>query len=254
MPLPSIARQALLLLLCAVCSPGQSPPSLLEAAAKVGTKLQGTIPNVPVLEVDQLGGLRQDAFSIQESLSEPLRLRKVDFFEVFPATYAVVEGQLQATTVSLDAEPTWLVAFDEESREWFFLYGFPEATTVNEFNRLAQALGIEVKNEQAALDLFDFYLKIAKGPTYRSAVPSDELSLQAIVSKDYGSRYSVGQRMANFKRWWERTKAARRGLAPPKALHTGERFDVKFFRYTQDELLNETVSFTPSGAVVVGPR
>jgi len=60
-------------------------------------------------------------------------------------------------------------------------------------------------------------------------------------------RFPPDQRAGKFKGWWAGRGAARKGVGPPKVLHAGEQFQVRFFRYRQDELLTEYVFFSPAG-------
>ena len=224
-----------------------------EAILKVRTKLETILPAVPPLGGNRLANLRQDTFSVQDSLGRgrDRQLHDVEFFEVFLAAYTVVDGRVQSSAISLDNEPAWLVAVDKSTGQWFYLYGFENAAIVAEFNRLIQALDLDLKNEQQMLELFDYYLKVTKGPVYRASIPTDELSLQAIVSRDYVERYSSDQRTAKFRRWWERVKANRKKLNPPKVRSFGDRFQASFFRYSQDELIAEHVSFKKDGEIVL---
>lgn len=110
--------------------------------------------------------------------------------------------------------------------------GFERATAIVNFSRLAQSLSLELQSTEQALELFDYYLKIVEGDEYRSSIPTDPLSLQAIVSQDYVERYSIKERGRKYKEWWSRSKTVRGKLAPPRVERVGELFQVSFPRYS----------------------
>lgn len=241
------------LLIAACGAQGESFIGPQEVIAQARAKLGSILPSVPPLEMDRMGNLRQETFAIQESLGVTSdKLQDVEFFEVFPSMYSVVEGRVQLSSVTLDDNPRWLIA--KNTGRWFFLYGFENNTTVGEFNHLVRALGVGPKTEQQALELFDYYLKVAKAPAYRASIPVDELSLQAIVSREYLERYSIEKRQAKFRQWWNQSASVRKKLSPPRVRRVGNRFQVTFFRYLHDEVIDERISFGMDGEIDVAPK
>jgi hypothetical protein len=208
------------------------------------------IPGRP-LDVSRLAKLRESTFFVQESIgpTQGSRVRNVEFFEVVPAGYEVADGKIVGRAVWLDANPVWLLAVDELTGTWFHLYGFADAT--RDFNRLVTMLGLTVRNEQQAVDLLRYYLRLVRTPEQYQAWVIDELELMEVARRDYADRYPAGQYAARFDQWWSRAIAARRRAVWPSARRVSDRFDVEYSRYTQDDVRIERLSFRQDGTVIV---
>lgn len=248
---PMVLQLALVSCWAQVGSPNESEVSIKEVLMKLATVL----PDEPRLEANRMGVLRQETFSVQDLLGVGDRpLQDIEFFEVFPASYTVLDGRIESESVTLDDTPSWLVAFDKHTGRWFLLRGFQPTTAIADFNRLVQALELNLRSGEQALDLFDYYLKVVKGSDYRRSIPTDSLSLQAIASGDYVKRYSIEERTAKFKNWWGRSKAMRRKVGPPVVARQDGCFVISFFRYSEDRVAAETISFAKDGQVVPNPE
>jgi hypothetical protein len=179
------------------------------------------------------------------------QLPSIQFYKVLPAMYELSDGKIISESVELDSEREWLVAVDEQTNRKFLLYGSPNA--VSDFNDLAKDLVLKVSDNDSALQVFDFYLKLAFGEQFRSHVVGDEMKLESVVLDDFRLRFQAANRRSEFERWWNRVPIkVKKAIAPPVSVPVEGGFEVRFFLFRGGELSAQRVIVAKNGTVAQG--
>lgn len=222
-----------------------------QAAAKgvVRAQLHSDLP----LQVTQLPGLTDDVISLETNgLAHALgtNVHIVSFYKVVPSSYQLEGNKLVSETVELDNYREWLVAVNRNDVT-YLLEGSTDP--VAEFNSLARDLHLQVVDANAALGIFDFFLKAARGQQFRSHVVTDEMKLESVALEDFRLRFPTAKRRAAFSSWWagvsENTKKT---LSPPRASPLKNGFDVQYFFYSQGNLSSQRLTVNSDGTVAEG--
>ena len=186
----------------------------------------------------------------QESDNESSELRVVRFYEVTPKTYEIINGRSVNTTIQLDNDSVWVVGVGP-NRAIYRLAGFSDS--VSDFSRLMKDLGVQVKDSEDALDVFDVFLRLTHSPELFSSVVGDVMQLQSVALQDFRLRFPESKRVVAFDRWWKAIPASTKEvIAPPNVRVHQSSFDVIYYRYNQGTLRKESINISNGGSV--GPE
>lgn len=141
--------------------------------------------------------------------------------------------------MELDNYREWLVAVNR-SDVTYVLEGSTDP--VAEFNGLVRDLHLQVVDANAALGIFDFFLKAARGEQFRSHVVADEMKLESVALEDWrtsdsdsqprkGERPSVHGGLVFRRAQRKRSSPLSQPASPVK-----NGFDVQYFFYSQGNL------------------
>lgn len=203
---------------------------------------------IPLL-VTALPKLKEDLIRImiEEIGNESRKVQHIEFCEVMPAIYDIQNGIIVSETVELDNDSAWIVATGL-NRSTYLLAGF--SSPHSSFNQLTKDLGIKVDNPETALEIFDLFLKTARGQQFRFAVVADKMKLQSIALEDFRLRYPIAKRQAAFDRWWKGVPLnLKERLISPKVRSEDNGFRITYYRYSKGSVLEESV-FISNQAVV----
>jgi hypothetical protein len=176
-------------------------------------------------------------------------LQPVDFYRVLPAAYEVRGGQMVSETVEIDGRHEWIVAMCHRGGKTFLLQGSPDPNS--EFNDLAGYLALKIPDAGTAVEVFDFYLKVALGEEFRTRVVGDDLKLESVAPDDFRLRFPAKRRRAAFEQWWNDIPAeVKKKIGPPTALPTKAGYEVRYFLYTQGNVSVHNLAISRNGAVV----
>jgi len=206
------------------------------------------------LQATLLPALTDDVISLEtRGLAHALGadLPIVSFYRVAPSIYQMEGNRVVSETVELDNYREWLVAVNHRSNETYLLEGSTDP--IGEFNKLARALRLQVADANAALGIFDFFLKVARGQQFRSHVVADEMNLESVALEDFRLRFSTAKRRAAFGSWWDGIPAStKKALLPPKARPVKNSFEVQYFFYSQGNLYSQSLIVNSDGAIAEG--
>jgi hypothetical protein len=206
------------------------------------------------LQAIALPSLTDDVISIETNgLPRPVgtQVEIMNFYKIIPSSYQLDGNKIVSKTVELDNYKEWLVAVNRRNNTTYLLEG--SADTITEFNKLEGDLHLQVSDANAALDIFDFFLKVARGQEFRSHVVPDEMKLESLALEDFRLRFPTGQRRAAFSSWWagvsENTKKA---LLTPKAIPVKNGYDIQYFFYSQGNISKQNLTINADGTVTEG--
>jgi hypothetical protein len=178
-------------------------------------------------------------------------LPTIEFYKVLPAMYDLRDGKIISESVELDSEREWLVALDAQTDRQFLLEG--SANPASDFNDLVKNLVLKVSDNDSALRVFDFYVKVALGEQFRSHVVGDEMKLESVALDDFRLRFQASKRRSEFERWWNRIPIkVKKDIGPPVSVPIERGFEVRFFLYSRGEISVERVIIAKDGTVVQG--
>ena len=173
----------------------------------------------------------------------------ISFYRVTPAPYELKGNKIERQTVQVDNYSEWLVAVDQESNQRFLLEG-SRRNPVAEFNKLMQSLHLRIADADAALAVFDFFLKTVRGEQVRSRVVGDDMKLQSIALDDFRLRFPAAKSRAAFDAWWKGVSAAtRQAIKPPIASPMEHGFTVQYFFYDRGSLRKEQLNINADGII-----
>lgn len=249
-----IAVLSVYLVLLCPAGPCQSPCAEEQRqAAAVGAVRTQTHSDL-VLKAALLPTLTDHVISLETKRlanSRGTELHIVSFYRIIPSSYQLEGNKVVGEIVELDNYREWLVAISHHNDEIYLLEGSTDP--IAEFNRLAKDLHLQVTDADGALDIFDFFLKVARGEQFRSHVISDEMKLESVALEDFRLRYPIIKRKAAFNSWWaglsEKTKHE---FVPPKAGPVQNGFNVEYFFYSQGKISRQNLTITGNGTVVEG--
>jgi hypothetical protein len=206
------------------------------------------------LQATLVPGLTDDVITLAtKGLARTLgaEVPNVSFYRVAPSSYQLKDNKVVSETVELDNYSEWLVAIDRRNDETYSLEG--SADPIAEFNRLAKDLHFQVNDASAALDVFDFFLKTARGQQFRSQVVGDEMRLESVALEDFRLRFPTAKRRAAFSSWWAGVSAStKNALLPPTASPVKKGFEVRYSFYSQGNLSSRSLTVNSDGTVAEG--
>ena len=170
------------------------------------------------------------------------------FYEVTPATFEIKDNEIISETVFLGGAPNWTFACNKKTKELYLLSGFNDP--IIGFNQLMKKHNLDVSNEEVCLDLFDTYLLFACGRAFRESVILDDLHLQSLALQDFCLTYSRSQKRKKFDSWWRKIPGALiQKLQPLKPTFKDGNYEIRFFRYQQKKVLEESITMNRSGMI-----
>ena len=224
-----------------------NPPEVIEAVRAVKTQSTQT-----PLNVVQLPNARERILSLQQQTKGgTIELKTIQFYEVRPAVYEIVDGRVVSTTVQLDSESVWIVGL-AANRNTYKLAGF--SNSASDFNRLMRDLAIHVKTPEDALSVVDVFLRLAHTPDLFDSVVGDLMQLQIKAIEDFRLRFPKARRTAAYENWWRGVRGQRKiRISPPTARARASGFEVRYYRYAEGMAKEESVLVSAEGAVTVVP-
>jgi hypothetical protein len=207
---------------------------------------------IPLL-VTPLPKVKEDFLGIMldQAESESRKIKPINFYEVMPAIYEIQNGVVVSEAVELDNEnAAWIVAVGS-NKSLYLLAGFPNP--LSGFNQLTKDLGIKANSPDAALDIFDLFLKTARGQRFRSVVVADKMKLQSVALEDFRLRYPAVRRQEVFDRWWKGIPLNfKERLTFPKVQSEDDGFKITYYRYDRGRIREESLFIDTQGAVQEG--
>jgi hypothetical protein len=179
-------------------------------------------------------------------------LPPVDFYRVVPGAYEVKHDKVVSETVEVDTSHEWPVAVERQNGRTLLLQGSSDPNSA--FNSLAGDLDLKIPDSETALDVFDFYLKVALGQEFRTRVIGDDLKLESVALEDFRMRFPAQRRRAAFEQpWWKKVPAEiKRKIGPPTARPTTAAYEVRYFLYTQGNVSVHSLAMSRNAAVAEG--
>ena len=206
------------------------------------------------LYATRLPGLSDDLVYLlkkQISHAASAELPPVDFYGVVPAAYEVKNDKVVSETVEVDTSHEWLVAVERQNGRTLLLQGSSDPNSA--FNSLAGDLDLKIPDSETALDVFDFYLKVALGQEFRTRVIGDDLKLESVALEDFRMRFPAQRRRAAFEQWWKKVPAEiKRKIGPPTTRPTTAAYEVRYFLYTQGNVSVHSLAMSRNAAVAEG--
>jgi hypothetical protein len=173
----------------------------------------------------------------------------VCFYHVTIPMYELEGRRILSESVELGTNREWLVALDVANDLTVVLEGSKNATA--NFNRLVGALDFNISNPDDAIELFDFFLKVAKGDRYRFQVVGDEMALESVALEDFRLRLPSNKRRPAFEAWWKGVSDSRRAaIQPPRATKTKDGYEVRYLYYNRGNLWSRKVLVRADGTLV----
>ena len=252
-PLPKVAISLVCLALLCPTGPCQSTCAEEQRqAAAVGAVRAQSHSDLP-LQATLLPSLTDDAISLETNgLAHTLgaNVHIVNFYKVIPSSYQLEGNKLVSETVELDNYREWLVAVNHNDVT-YLLEGSTDPVAA--FNSLARDLHLQVVDANAALGIFDFFLKAARGEQFRSHVVADEMKLESVALEDFRLLFPTAKRKAAFSSWWAGvSESTKKTLLPPRASPVKNGFDVQYFFYSQGTLSSQSLTVNSDGTVAEG--
>lgn len=175
----------------------------------------------------------------------------VSFYRVTPAHYELQGNKVVSQTVEVDTYREWLVAIDRHNDFTVILEG--SSNPIAGFNKLVKDLRLLVNNTDAAVEVFDFFLKVAFGQRFRAQVLSDDIQLESIALEDFRSRLAASERRGAFETWWRNMNSdIKKALRPPKALAINGGYEIEYYVYDQGKVSDELLRMGTDGTVSKG--
>jgi hypothetical protein len=253
-PLLKPAISLICLALLCPTGPGQNTCAEEQRqAAALGAVRAQSHSDLP-LEATLLPSLTDDVISLEtKALPRALgaEVLIVSFYKLVPSTYQLEGSKIVGETVELDNYKEWLVAVSRRNDVIYLLEGSTDP--VSEFNRFARDLHLQVADPNAALGIFDFFLKAARGQQFRSHVVADEMKLESVALEDFRLRFPTSKRKAAFNSWWASVSdGTKKTLSPPKANPVKNGFEVRYFFYDLGNISSQTLTISTDGTVTEG--
>jgi hypothetical protein len=222
-------------------------------AAAVGAVQAQSHSDLP-LQAIPLPTLMDDVISLEtKGLPRALGadVHVVSFYKVIPSSYQLEGNKVVGETIELDNYREWLVAISRGNGVVYLLEGSTDPIT--EFNRFARDLHLQVADQNAALGIFDFFLKVVRGQQFRSQVVTDEMKLESVALEDFRLRFPTAKRRARFSLWWAGvSESTKKALLPPKANPVKNGFNVQYFLYSQGNISSQNLTVNADGTVADG--
>jgi hypothetical protein len=175
----------------------------------------------------------------------------VSFYKVVPSSYQLEANKVVGETIEVDNYREWLVAVNRRNDATYLLEGSTDP--INEFNRFARDLHLQVADANAALGIFDFFLKVVRGQEFRSRVVADEMKLESVALEDFRLRIPAAKRRAAFSSWWAGvSESTKKTLLPPIASPVKNGFYVQYFFYSQGNLSSQSLTVNSDGTIAEG--
>jgi hypothetical protein len=228
------------------CQDEEIMKSILTAVRKDARDDHMDLRAVPMPELDD------DLITLQQEpeLKPEGKLSIFHVFKVTVALYRVSGGTVSMGTIVCDRDPEWIAVTDSNTNRIFLLEGSTDWT--GGFNRLVKTIHFQVTSSKGALDVFDEYLKLARGQEFRHQVFRNDMNLESAALLDF-LRFPPAKSRAMFEAWWRAIPAAvMQALEPPVATETSRGFSVEFFFYDWGDIYKETVSVGKDGTIIEG--
>ena len=201
------------------------------------------------LVAERMSELTDEALDLR--LPEGISIPTMFFYKVLYASHIVEGNKTIGRHVELDNHSEWIVALDCKSDQTFLLEGAEDP--VAEFNKLAQFLRLQANDTDAALDIFNFFLKVAWEQEFQSSVV-DEMRLESLALADFRMRLPRAQGRAAFNKWWNSIpEGVKSNLSYPKVttMKNGA-FEVHYFSYHEGTVSRRSVIVDRYGSVALG--
>src|ERR1700680_2213112 len=211
------------------CQDQELTKSIINAMQK-DSKTTLTLRAVPVPELDD------DLISLQEEaeLKPEGKLSLFKLFKVTLAPYIISGGAVSMGSYAADSDPEWLAATSCDTNQIFLLEGSTDWT--GGFNRLIKTIHFKLTSTKGALELFDEYLKLARGQEFLHQVFRNDMNLERTALLDF-LRFPPEKRRAMFEAWWRAIPATvMQALEPPTPTETRRGFSVQFFFYDRGDI------------------
>jgi hypothetical protein len=232
---------------------------------------KGRCTDVPAPS-DFLGAIRQDSETTLDLRATPVpefsddlifletggspapseEIRTFCFYLVTVAPYRFADNdKVETGSIVVDSNPQWLVAYDSQDSETYLLSGAKDPTAG--FNRLIARLHLRVTSPALALDVFDSYLKMARGPDFRSRALGDDLKLESVALDFFRMHFPYPRSRSAFTAWWASiSTTTKQSIKPPSAIALKNGFAVRFYFYDQGILWKQTTQIKIGGTVDEG--
>jgi hypothetical protein len=252
--LPKVAISLVCLALLCPTGPCQSTcADEQRQAAAVGAVRTQSHSDLP-LQATLLPGLTDDVIYLETTVLPHVlgtEVHIVSFYKVVPSSYQLEGNKVVGETIEVDNYREWLVAVSRRNDVIYLLEGSTDP--IAEFNRFARDLHLQVADANAALSIFDFFLKVARGQQFRSHVVADEMKLESVALEDFRLRFPTAKRRAAFTSWWAGvSESTKKALLPPKASPVKNGFDVQYFFYSQANVSSQNLTINVDGTVAEG--
>lgn len=223
------------------------PAEITEA---VGSFLKLPPPAQFHLRVTEVPRLKDELLGLQVERLGTSAVKVVDFYEVTPATYQLVNSQIVSVTVQLDNDSVWVVGFGP-NKTIYQLAGF--SSPASSFNKLISDVGIEVNDSETALDVLWLFLKLTQGREFLASIIGDSMQLQGVAVQDFRLRFPESQRLGAYNNWWKRVpRHLKNEIAAPKVQSRQNLFEVIYYRYNEGRIKLETGLIKGDGSVTLG--
>jgi hypothetical protein len=157
-----------------------------------------------------------------------------------------VEGE----AVELDGDSYWIVAFYGERH---FLLSFDDTTgQLGQFNELARALNLQIREPDEALDVFYILLSVAGGGHRDPDVVFSEMDLEIHGLKDFHRRLPQAKSQKAFDHWWRSVSPdVKRTITSPRAVAETDGLRVHYFFYVKGIIWSSNLLVSKDGTVKV---
>lgn len=209
-----------------------------------------SLPASKQLRLTLAGDLIDNLLSLEvdDGPNPAKRVSRLCFYRISMPMYVLNGDAIESTSVQTDYDSVEVAAIDLVSGQVYFLFGFPNP--VSGFNNLIKTLRLEVNSAERADDVFDLYLKMVRGPDFRSAVIADDMQLESVALNDFRMRLSHATSRGAFERWWNDVpRKLRQSLRTPLATPVQHEFVVRYFFYDQGTISRNDVRISSNGTV-----
>jgi len=175
------------------------------------------------------------------------------FYSVTPAQYQLKDNTIVGVGIDLSLYPAeWLVVVNEQNNTAYLLAGADDATAA--FNRFIGDCGtLSVRDSSTALDVFSLFVRLTGMDRFPSGVAADEMSLEIVALEDFRVRYARSKVRSTFAHWWNAIPAStRNSIERPGAIQINGGYEVRYFYYTNRQLLLRTALVRNDGTISDG--
>ena len=206
------------------------------------------------LQIARLPDLTDAVIALEtKALVSPIgaEVHVVCFYRVEPSSYQLRENKVVGETVQLDNYSEWLVAQDSFNDAVYVLEGAKDPTL--EFNKLARDLRLKVPGAEAALSIFNFFLRVTQPQRLGAQAVHDDMELESVALTDFRLRFPAVKRRSAFNRWWGAVPGGVKSLlVPPKVKPANDDFVVQYFFYSKGNVSLRGLTIHADGTVAEG--
>ncbi len=221
-----------------------------QAIAQAVQAVLDTMPTggAMVLAAEEDVSICESTITLQSSRRDWRQAKVVRFFRVFPAQYDIRMDRVVAAQVHLDSDPEWIVAIWPESAI-AVLAGLADEEANESFNRLIKYLDLRIETGEDALNVFDYWLLVARGQRVRKTVVTDRLGALSVAAEMLRLKYGGKIGFAEFQKWQQSQAANLAALRAPVSRVAQGSAMVRFWEVRDAGLAAASVTFSLDGRV-----